>query len=1399
MNRNVTRKWAEARQVDYDGDEWGAPTPSPYDEFSEPTQPALTQGGRSFTNPAALNTSHRLSFDKGPEQRVFSASAAGPQSGFSSNNQPTFPQFPPSDPTVPQFPPSQPVFPRDQATGRTSTDSQRITAAPSQQTSGVTGLRTSASRDGYNTRGSEPLGRTSIDSQGRSGILSSLTAQTTGLRNQPSFPRDQYTRTPEPSGRASMDSFRTAGSSSQATAPSAESRAFPPRKSSLSQPDVPSFAAAAPTQSLPRSDEKPLPFVRPADIYRRMDEEKEKERRSQESSRPSLDSVRREATNEAASRRSIDEPSRRLGTNLDTVPERKSEYGMAGLTNPTIAQPVASNNSPSQINTSVSQDKSFPSASSLYTDRPESTATDSQLPSRNISQHDSKITATRPTLPPVTRTSTFGPDLFRTSGIVLDNSATSRGSNPSSQQEMVNVPNRQDTTGNAPYRNLVQNAFQSENTSSGSPVDTEDSLLRSNTNSTSQISPIVGRRTEPEWDTGLARNAEQANERENQRSTEQMIEDLGTPRRVGTNRRDSPSPARRPMNFVAPTISEPQSAVLSPSESDIPKVTATQAHIMRPGPAILVHQKGVSTESVPRVEKAGMSDVSSATPALRKKESLTSEATDASNLRTASEEWRDWSKQRKDFNARHGFMDSNPTTPGIDSSGLSTPAPQFGSLDRTVGTQASNLSDDTPRGVPTSSNLSTSNRPVVGREESFRPSLPGGWESSNSIQRPSPLNITSTNPARSDIPVTRSESVESIPTAGAPREANWRSQYTGPQAQAFAAAQAAGNALAGIFNGSALTSTRNDSEVSSVNEQDENPTGRNRDSTLFHRDFASTTPPPPAVPDQYATRDFANVSSPAHEPSQSTPRAAQPLFAAARGSTRSARSAKSTSSHPRISRPIGDDGRAHSPSRESERWWSDEEDDATAQAHAPTPLRTKRLSTIDPQERNSPSLSHAPRFGGSHDPDQLESDIMKSLTPKSSNVGNNNLDLSQGPHLSPTRTNENRAGSPPFSAAALALSPARNQSALREQNTFKPLTDPDTSNSRTTPGEALRDVNTTNTATSPKGLTLTGRQPDAVIAPQTQSTGPTSIMADTTKDVQGTPPVPQPTRSAAKEFGITPDTQTSSTISPISVFDQHYAQPSKQSPVLGVSRDTADEPSIPGSTHRPFVTSAERQAPTSLTENQPTRSSFDQGATFPSSSEVSNNAPSKSLDVSEPVRHSPNPVTTAHEPSPRPSISRSVSRDSISAPSPIVPPSGQAPRSTTYEAHRSFPVDKVPIATIFGMGTAHQRIQAYNENREVYAQPVGHLENWLSHMNTTDNADAFTALPRGKSEYGTPNSKIRRDDNIPSGTKQIQEDGKKLLASASKYGAKAGVLGKGLFSKGKEKLRTASASQKVAK
>jgi hypothetical protein len=91
---------------------------------------------------------------------------------------------------------------------------------------------------------------------------------------------------------------------------------FPPRKSSIGQGDSP--MAMSPRQRTGSQPDKPLPFIRPADIYKRHQEERE--RASLDSSRPSLDSLQREdvASSQVEGARSL-QP-------METVAERKSEY-----------------------------------------------------------------------------------------------------------------------------------------------------------------------------------------------------------------------------------------------------------------------------------------------------------------------------------------------------------------------------------------------------------------------------------------------------------------------------------------------------------------------------------------------------------------------------------------------------------------------------------------------------------------------------------------------------------------------------------------------------------------------------------------------------------------------------------------------------------------------------------------------------------------------------------------------------------------------------------------------------------------------------------------------------------------------------------------------------------------
>jgi hypothetical protein len=91
---------------------------------------------------------------------------------------------------------------------------------------------------------------------------------------------------------------------------------FPPRKSSIGQGDSP--IAMSPRPRTGSQSDKPLPFIRPADIYKRHQEHWE--RASLDSSRPSLDSLQREDVASAQM-----EGARSLQP-METVAERRSGY-----------------------------------------------------------------------------------------------------------------------------------------------------------------------------------------------------------------------------------------------------------------------------------------------------------------------------------------------------------------------------------------------------------------------------------------------------------------------------------------------------------------------------------------------------------------------------------------------------------------------------------------------------------------------------------------------------------------------------------------------------------------------------------------------------------------------------------------------------------------------------------------------------------------------------------------------------------------------------------------------------------------------------------------------------------------------------------------------------------------
>lgn len=217
---------------------------------------------------------------------------------------------------------------------------------------------------------------------------------------------------------------------------------FPPRKSSMTSQDRPDMtnADARPprTSSRPESPASaarspasatgPPRFIRPSEIYKRMEEEKEKERRSMESAgRPSLDSIGGrssedggDATN-ARRRPSFgrnDEGDANRGLRpLDTVAERKSEYGFDGLminpAEPAPPNPEVPNQNQNQNQDQVeSRNASVPEPSiPSHPPPPElhhpqaTTATDT--PAEPVKRY-----STSPKLPLLSRLSGFGGDFF---------------------------------------------------------------------------------------------------------------------------------------------------------------------------------------------------------------------------------------------------------------------------------------------------------------------------------------------------------------------------------------------------------------------------------------------------------------------------------------------------------------------------------------------------------------------------------------------------------------------------------------------------------------------------------------------------------------------------------------------------------------------------------------------------------------------------------------------------------------------------------------------------------------------------------------------------------------------------------------------------------------------------
>ncbi|KAK9772193.1 hypothetical protein SCAR479_11202 [Seiridium cardinale] len=392
VNRSKTRKWVEAKKQNYDGDDWGndyddeepeedepPPKPTGLRQFEQVAQPPTpqTSGNRAFSQPTAAFGHIR--------GESFGRNTSGPPALHIQTQQPiSTKRFEPVETISGSHPPSFGAAP-DRATLENVTSPQSGSSRPS------------VPEPGYPGRGEFS-------------------------------PTSQERGSPAPANTGALPSR------------------FPPRKSSMGQQDAPGYADAPGNRSSSRpgssgrpwmdqrsnspghqapasagAPNKPLPFIRPADIYRRMEEEKEKDRRSMESAgRPSMDSIQGTGSDRSSSpanalRPAVDqrrrtsferdeslESSRGLRPTLAPVAERRSEYGLDRLINQAdAARPAEA----SQREPHMQSQEAFSSAPT------EASASDSSFV-QPLNGPEDRRKSVSPRLPDLARMSGFGADFF---------------------------------------------------------------------------------------------------------------------------------------------------------------------------------------------------------------------------------------------------------------------------------------------------------------------------------------------------------------------------------------------------------------------------------------------------------------------------------------------------------------------------------------------------------------------------------------------------------------------------------------------------------------------------------------------------------------------------------------------------------------------------------------------------------------------------------------------------------------------------------------------------------------------------------------------------------------------------------------------------------------------------
>ena len=645
----------------------------------------------------------------------------------------------------------------------------------------------------------------------------------------------------------SQPQFQTGGlPSPHHSSESTSSSSFPPRKSSLSQglpnlPQAPTGVTLGPSggESHPPRDrdsitdsEKPPTFVRPAEIYKRLQEEKERERRSQ------------------------DLPPSKLGTNIT----KPSDGSVSSPHKPESGHANTDMNAgrTSDGEASLILLQSVESSSNQETAQGDNDKTKAH--SVNRGQNTERIRAQtgfdstlRPVLPDVTRMSSFG-DIFSSS------TSSTEGFSNLPLRELADPPSPvkptepSQPTGQRPLqhqqsiglRSVVHQAFDtSEDQIPATPSSmAESGVARSPSGGTSVISPIISRGpsisraisnkekegsipTEPQVEL-LETAADKSKSKPSSRPTNPRqipgnvsplqpsapnTGDKYPPNFIPGHRRDtstpSPnnSPARTPAlesSKLAQPLLEAELAVVTPTEHTHFEKADSQVR----GPILPNESASSSTKSrdtaperqtvdwrplnfeprVPKVHVPSVVDTNtkrqedsiSGSPMTPSKDPSTSrpDSPSKNRVRDLAEKFESNSSSRRGSN--HSIFQANAL----------------------LGTGGQKTDDASPT------------RPAVDRFESFRPRLPGAWESfsSNAPKRASMNRIEKDSSSQQVVTLPMPEPPtdeplpsESVPIGSQSKTANENKDLSfvaiaeKATQDSFAAAAAAGAALAGAL------------------------------------------------------------------------------------------------------------------------------------------------------------------------------------------------------------------------------------------------------------------------------------------------------------------------------------------------------------------------------------------------------------------------------------------------------------------------------------------------------------------------------------------------------------------------------------------------------------------------